>query len=140
VRAQPAIRVLLLLASLAAIGWSIAAMRATDAFNDAVRITGLIQFGAAQPGDRERARDAIERSRQFGPDTRAMRAEAFLLLATGQPRRAAARAQDVIRREPESLDAWGILYEAARQFDQARAREALRRAQELNPLAGRRPS
>jgi hypothetical protein len=127
-------RVVLLVAALAVMGWTFGAMRSTDAYNEAIETSARIQFGAA--GDGRQARDAIDRSRRFGPDTRAVRARAFLLLATRHPRRAAAVAERVIGREPDNLDAWGILYEATRQFDRRRSREALRRARELNPLTG----
>jgi predicted Zn-dependent protease len=127
----------LLVASVLAIVWSAGALRSTTAYDKAVETAARLRLGQGDKGDVERATEAVERSRSVGPDTRARRAEALLLLATGRPRRAAALAEAVVAEEPENLDAWGILFQATRRLDPGRSREALRRARELNPLTGR---
>lgn len=129
--------VALLVASALAIVWSAGALRSATAYNEAVETAARLQLGQGDSGDVEHATEAVERSGSFGPDTRAKRAEALLLLATGRPRQAAALAEAVVAKEPENLDAWGILFQATRRLDPARSREALRRARELNPLTGR---
>ena len=127
----------LLVASALAIAWCAGALRSATVYEEAVETAARLQLGQGERGDVERATEAIERSRSFGPDTREKRAQALLLLATGRPRQAAELAEMVVAKEPDNLDAWGILFQATRRVDPDRSREALRRARELNPLAGR---
>ena len=126
--------VALLAASALAIVWSAGALRSATAYEEAVESVTRLALGQGDGGDMVRATQAIERSRSFGPDTRAGRLEALLLVATGRPRRGAALAEAVVAAEPENLAAWGILFQATRRLDSARSREALRRIRELDPL------
>lgn len=130
-------RAALALVSVLVVVWLVGSLRSTTAYEEALALTAQIQFSGGQEGGFQQAQENIRRSRRFGPDTRALRVRALLLLAVGRQAAAAATAERLVRLEPENLDAWGILFEATRQADPSRSNEALRRARRLNPLAGR---
>lgn len=130
-------RAALALVSVLVVVWLVGSLRSTTAYEEALALAAQIQFSGGQEGGFQQAQGNIERSRRFGPDTRALRVRALLLLAVGRQAAAAATAERLVRLEPENLDAWGILFEATRQVDPERSNEALRRARRLNPLAGR---
>ncbi|HZJ29746.1 MAG TPA: hypothetical protein VFD37_07145 [Solirubrobacterales bacterium] len=71
------------------------------------------------------------------PDTTWRIGEAKVWLRGFQPRRAAAAAERVVAAEPESYEAWGLLYAATHSIDRRRAAQALARMERLNPLAVR---
>jgi predicted Zn-dependent protease len=67
------------------------------------------------------------------PDVR----RAFLYQGTGRPGQAAELLRDVLRREPDNLDVWGLLYTFTRERDPASAQQALAARARLDPLGAR---
>lgn len=54
--------------------------------------------------------------------------------ASASPPPAIAQIEDVLRREPDNLAAWGLLYQFAHGFDPAAARRATAARERLDPL------
>jgi hypothetical protein len=96
---------------------------------------------AARPpqaaGDLERAASDLRAARLLNPDTAPDVLRAFVLQAAGEDRAAVALVGDVVRREPDNLDAWGVLYTLTRQRDPATAQRALAARQRLDPVRAR---
>jgi hypothetical protein len=80
--------------------------------------------------------DRLESARLLNPDPTPDLQRAALLLQRGHHEQAARIAEDRVRREPASLDAWTIIAKAERLRDPARAAEALAEIKRRNPLAG----
>jgi len=84
----------------------------------------------------ERSLDQLRRAELLNPGTEwtTLRATALLL----RDERAAQRlAESVARREPDNLEAWDVIYQAARGRDERRADEALAQIRRLNPPVDR---
>src|SRR5688572_4301475 len=77
------------------------------------------------PGNAARAEAAFRDARLLTPDTAPDVGRALVLQARGRSAAAAALLEDVVRREPDNLTAWGVLYEVARSRDADAARRAL---------------
>jgi predicted Zn-dependent protease len=90
------------------------------------------------PGNDARAEAAFRGARLFNPDTTPDVGRAFLYLARGQRARATALLEDVLRKEPDNLTAWGVLYNVSREHDPATAKRALAARARLDPLSARR--
>ena len=86
---------------------------------------------AAQRGDVAAADAHFRAARLLNPDTLPDVRRAFLYRSGGRMEEAAGVLEDVLRREPDNLDAWGLLYVFTRD---ERALEARRR---LDPLGAR---
>jgi hypothetical protein len=56
-----------------------------------------------------------------------------ILLLDGEPRRAAATAEELVHAEPENVVAWSLLRQATLRTDPERAREATVELRRLNP-------
>jgi predicted Zn-dependent protease len=126
-------RVILLACALAACLWLGTGLRATRLQAEADR-----RVPAAQV-DREevrRKRELLHDARRFNPDPAPLIREAQLLLFIHRDREAIRLLEDVVRREPESYEAWSGLSQAALRVDPDRAREAAARTRRLNPLEG----
>lgn len=81
----------------------------------------------------ERDAKELESARLLDPNRYWDQVLAGVLLLNGEPRRAAAEAEQLIRAEPENVVAWSLLREAARQTDPDRAAEATGELRRLNP-------
>jgi hypothetical protein len=92
---------------------------------------------AAERQDFARAEADLRRARLLNPDTLPDVRRAFVLQGGGRADEAAGVLHDVLRREPDNLDAWGLLYVFTRERDPASARQALEARQRLDPLAAR---
>ena len=88
--------------------------------------------------DFARADDSFRRASQLNPDTAPDLQRAYVSSARGQPDEAIAMAQDVLRREPENRDAWGLLRGFIEDPRSPLARRAEAELRRLNPLATRR--
>lgn len=107
-------RALVIVVSVAALGW-----------------LGLME--RAERLQRSGATEADYRAaRLLNPDTLPDVRRAFLYQGTGRRDESAALLDDVLRREPDNLEAWGLLYTFTQD---ERALEARRR---LDPLGARR--
>jgi predicted Zn-dependent protease len=81
----------------------------------------------------ERDAEALDSARLLDPNRYWDQVLPGVLLLNGEPRRAAAAAERLIRAEPENVVAWSLLREAASQTDPDRAAEATAELRRLNP-------
>jgi predicted Zn-dependent protease len=112
-------RVAVIVVALLVLGWLVAMERAER-----------LQSSGATEADYRAAR-------WLNPDTLPDVRRAFLYHGTGRQAEAAALLEDVLRREPDNLDAWGLLYAFTRERDPATARRALEARARLDPLGAR---
>ena len=90
------------------------------------------------PGNAARAEAAFRDARLLNPDTMPDLGRAYVYQARGRRREAAALLSDIVRREPDNLTAWGVLYSLTRRSDPATARRALAAQARLDPVSARR--
>jgi hypothetical protein len=83
--------------------------------------------------DVERLKDA----ELLNPDTRWRLARAKFYILLGDMDAAARTAEDLLRTEPDNLDAWGVVYRATRESDPRRSARAAAEIERLNPIASR---
>ena len=88
--------------------------------------------------DFDRAEDAFRAARLLNPDTEPDIGRALLYKLGRQHDRAEALIEDVLRREPDNLTAWAVLFEFTRERDPATARRALAARARLDPVNARR--
>jgi predicted Zn-dependent protease len=92
---------------------------------------------AAQRGDVAAAEADFRAARLLNPDSLPDVRRAFLYEGSGRPADAARVLEGVLRREPDNLEAWGLLYVFTRERDPASARRALEARRRLDPLGAR---
>ena len=92
---------------------------------------------AAERGDFAAAGADLRASRLLNPDALPDMRRAFLYQGSGRQDEAASVLEDVVRREPDNLEAWGLLYAFTQERDPAAARRALEARRRLDPLAAR---
>jgi hypothetical protein len=130
-----AARVAVGVVALIALGWLAVMERDTRLQAHAVRLSRHL----AGPANPARAEAAFRDARLLNPDTTPDVGLALLFQGRGQHRDAAMLLSDVVRREPDNLTAWAVLYGVTRGSDPATARRALAARARLDPLASRRP-
>ena len=116
-------------------------MKAARVVPAAVAAMVLVWLGAMERSVRLQAtggESAYRDARLLNPDTTPDVRRAFLYQGTGRPGEAAALLESVLRREPENLDAWGLLYAFTRERDPEAARRALSARERLDPLGANR--
>ena len=91
----------------------------------------------AGAGNAARAEDAFRGARLLTPDTAPDVSRAFLYRASGRQGEAIALLEDVVRREPDNLNAWGVLAVFARDRDADAVARALAARERLDPLRAR---
>ena len=89
------------------------------------------------PGNAVRAEDALLAARLLSPDTAPDVRRAFVLRATERQDQAIALLEDVVRREPDNLTAWGLIATFARDRDPAAVARAFTARARLDPLNAR---
>jgi predicted Zn-dependent protease len=114
-------RVVLVLVSLLVLGWSSVLLRDH-------RI-GQAAFADSKQRNLSQARFAhdvqrLEDARFLNPDSQWDLYRGSAYLARGRPRTAVAVLEKLVRREPDSFQAWSVLATAARQVDPERAQQA----------------
>jgi predicted Zn-dependent protease len=92
---------------------------------------------AAERRDVAAAEADFRSARTLNPDTTPDLRRAFLYQATGRGEEAVALLENVVRREPDNLPAWGLLLTFTRESDPATARRALAAARRLDPQRAR---
>lgn len=92
---------------------------------------------AAQRRDFSAADADFRAARTLNPDTAPDVSRAFLYERTGRHRQAAAVLEDVLRREPDNLTAWGLLFTFTKDHDRTTAERALAARRRLDPLSAR---
>lgn len=84
-----------------------------------------------------RAEAAFQDARLLNPDTAPDVARAFLYQRAGRREQAATLLRDVLRREPDNLTAWGVLFAFTRDHDPATAERARAARRRLDPVSAR---
>jgi predicted Zn-dependent protease len=92
---------------------------------------------AAQARDFGAADADFRAARTLNPDTTPDINRAFVLQETGKRDQAVALLQDVLRREPDNLNAWGVLFQFTRDHEPATADRARAARGRLDPLSAR---
>jgi hypothetical protein len=92
---------------------------------------------AAQRRDFAAAEADFRGARTLNPDTAADVNRAFLYERTARHGLAATTLEDVLRREPDNLTAWGLLFTFARNHDPATADRARAARRRLDPVSAR---
>jgi predicted Zn-dependent protease len=88
-------------------------------------------------GNAARAESAFRRARTLNPDTAPDVGRALLYLALERRDEATSLLAAVLRREPENLTAWGVLFNVARDRDPATAERAAAALRRLDPVRAR---
>jgi predicted Zn-dependent protease len=88
-------------------------------------------------GNLARAADDLRAARFLNPDTAPDVGRAAVYNAGGRWREAIALLADVLRREPDNIEAWGVLFLVARDRDPAAAARAVSARRRLDPLRAR---
>ena len=98
-----------------------------------------IAFAGSAPdrATRARADTLLARAERLNPDQRPELYRAVLQSREGDRRGALRTLAAVTRAEPENLEAWALLAEAARGYDAGLAARAAARSRELAPPVGR---
>jgi Tfp pilus assembly protein PilF len=128
------VRAAVALVAVLVLGWLAVMERDTRLQERAIEASGRL----AVSGNPARAEAAFREARFLNPDTTPDVGRAVLYLARERRPAAAALLRDVLRREPDNLTAWSVLYGVTRQSDPATARRALAARMRLDPLAARR--
>jgi predicted Zn-dependent protease len=102
---------------------------------DVRRLAGGVD--AAGRRDVAAAEADFRAARTLNPDTTPDLRRAFLYQATRRSDEAVALLEDVVRREPDNLPAWGLLRTFTRESDPATAQRALAAVRRLDPLRAR---
>ena len=126
-------RVVLGLVAVLVLGWLAVMERDTRLQERGIEASGRLTV----PGNAARAEAAFRSARFLNPDTTPDVGRAVLYLARERRPEAAAVLRDVLRREPDNLTAWNVLYGVTRERDPATARRALAERERLDPVAAR---
>jgi predicted Zn-dependent protease len=105
-------RALLLLLALAAIGFLALGLRQADDQRRA--LAAVLPQRQLSPAQADRARRLLDRAGQAYPGVEPELLRGILQLDLGQPRQAARTLLDVVHREPQNIEAWAWLANAAR--------------------------
>jgi predicted Zn-dependent protease len=92
---------------------------------------------AAQRHEFAAADDDFRAAGTLNPSTAPDVSRALLYERAGRRARAAALLEDVVRREPDNLTAWGLLYTFSKDQDPATAARALSARKRLDPVSAR---
>jgi len=127
------VRVAVALVAVLVLGWLAVMERDTRLQERGIKASG--RLGVA--GNEARADKAFRDARFLNPDTTPDLGRAVMYLARERRPEAAALLRDVVRREPDNVTAWSVLYVVTRERDPAAARRALAQRRRLDPLAAR---
>jgi len=83
----------------------------------------------------DRHMERIADSRFLNPSSSPVLVRTTYYLVRGQMRAAAREAERLVRAEPENVHGWRLLWQATRETDPARARQAAAQVMRLNPRA-----
>jgi hypothetical protein len=114
------------------LGWAGVLLRGAELGKEAMF---RAYFGPREnPVERDRDLRRLEDAALLDPSSEWDLARATYYLNIGDRRRAAAVAEELVRREPRNLVAWTALSRATRATDQARSARAAEAVERLNPL------
>jgi predicted Zn-dependent protease len=125
-------RVAVVAVAVLALAWLGVNLRGYDRFESGQR---LALAPNATDASARQAAQLLEDARFLNPDTRPMVAKGALLVTRGGAGVKEGRAllEEAVRKEPDSVLAWGVLASATRRLDPQRSRQARARALELSP-------
>jgi hypothetical protein len=127
-------RVVVALTALVVLGWL--GIMERDARVEG-RGAAAVRPGTA-PGRLAAAETDLRRARLLNPDTQPDIDLALLYRARGEPARAVATIEDVVRREPDNRVAWGVFAVLVRGRDREASARALAALRRLDPFNARR--
>jgi cytochrome c-type biogenesis protein CcmH/NrfG len=87
------------------------------------------------PAEYERQMNRLRDARLLDPDRSWQLVQVRYMLLYEQPRRAIEAAERFVREEPDNIEGWVLLFNAARELDPGRVREAAAQIRRLNPLS-----
>ena len=125
------VRAVLALAALAVA--AVLAVQAVGARADAELSRIVLSPSPPTAAQLDRGRTLLERSRRLNPDTRPDILGALLRLRADDTPGALSALRGVVRREPENLEAWGLIARLARGHDTALEATARSRVRALAP-------
>jgi hypothetical protein len=96
----------------------------------------MLTSGSTPAGFRSAEADFRD-ARLLSPDTTPDLHRAVLYRIHNRERQAVALLEDVVRREPDNVAAWNVLYALVREGDPAAARRALAARRRLDPISFR---
>jgi hypothetical protein len=128
-----AARVVVAVVAVLLIGWLAVMERDERLLERGVAISGR----SKGPQDAARAEQAFRDARLLNPDSAPDMGRAFVYVGTGRRKQAVGTVEDVLRREPDNLTAWGLLFRVSRGVDPANERRALAQRRRLDPLSSR---
>lgn len=131
--AYPATRAGLGLVAAVAVAWLAVLLHGVALRDDGQKVA-LRDPRSLSRADVERAVSLLQRSRAHTPDTEPILDQAALLVRVGQLRRARPLLEDIVRREPDNVQAWAVLALDTRTTDRARAAQARARTVALAPF------
>ena len=127
------VRVAIGLVAVVIVGWLAVLERDTRLTARAVTASGRLSTS----GNFARADAGFRAARLLNPDTTPDQDRAILYEGAGRSAAATGLVQDVLRREPDNLAAWALLYTFARDRDPALARQAVDARRRLDPFNAR---
>ena len=130
---NPQVRVAVAVLAVVVIGWLAVMERDARLYDRAIATGGKLD----NPATIERAESDLRGARWLSPDRTPDLSRAFILANLGRRAEALALAQDVVRAEPDSLEAWDALRYVNDGKDPALARRAEAEVARLDPLSQR---
>jgi hypothetical protein len=121
-----AMRAVLIALAVVVLAWLAVAERSARLQARGLAATARQDFAAAEADFRA--------ARLLNPDTTPDLQRAFVYLASSRQPQGIALIQGVLRREPDSRDAWGLLEQFTRDSDPAMSRRATAALRRLDPL------
>ena len=126
-------RAVVAVAAVLALAWLAVMERDTWLLDRGVRTAGRVHDAA----DAQRALADFRGARLLNPDSAPDMGRAVVYRGTGRREDAVALVEQVLRREPDNLTAWGQLYGLSIGVDPAAERRALAARARLDPLNAR---
>jgi hypothetical protein len=128
-------RIAVVLFALAVAGWLALGFVQARAERQAEEVA--LPLRQLSPGELARARDLLDRAGTLNPDPQRDITRGILLIDQNRHAAAARAFLEVTRREPENIEAWSWVQNAARDRDPRLARLVEERMRELRPPLGR---
>jgi hypothetical protein len=133
-----AARIAVAVVAIAVLAWLAVMERNAHRLDRGVDIaTGIVISGRMDPEAMRRAEQDFLGARTLSPDTRPDVERAILYRYNERVRESRELIEDVLRREPENLTAWGVFFDVTNGRDEQAARRALEARARLDPVRAR---
>jgi hypothetical protein len=131
-------RICVVLAAAGVLAWLGVMEYDARTLNHGVRTASeMLTSGEATPAGFRSAEADFRDARLLSPDTTPDLHRAVLYRVHGREPQAVALLEDMVRREPDNVTAWNVLYALVRERDRDAARRALAARRRLDPLSVR---